>query len=729
MLPLLILATTLATAAAPPDHRATLTADVTEIAAPGVPGPLLVASDNAFVVVDGKVSKNVNAPVVAAGSLGRGRFVAFGHTGYLGGDTARQADTGRLLANSVRWVARPVHDGPLRIGSTNKGLAEYLSANGLEAVHLEGRRWTERLAGLDVVCCGQGRLSDEQVRKIQDFVSGGNGLVMAGLGWGWLQLNPGRTLSEHPGNRVLGPAGVYWSDGTLKRTTDGGYAVRASLSSHLNAATALKALDPDLGGSPGAQAAWTATQAARFPAASDSELQVRIDAIVASHRGRVVPSKKQPIEPSDALQRFVLTIELEDALRAPPEEVRAHPAADVFPGAVPKRSVRLMKEIGVDTARPRWHGTGLYAVPGEVVTVTVPTSATAAGLRVRVGCHKDKIYHKDRWRRAPQITRSYPIEDVTTPVAGAFGGLVYVEVPRNCPLGEIKVTIDNAVPAPRFVLGATSPDAWREHIRTYPAPWAELETSKVIVTVPSSHVRELDDPVTLMEFWDDVLDAQATLAARPLDRASPERIVADEQISAGYMHAGYPIMTHLDAAEHMVSVESLRAGRWGLYHELGHNHQSRDWTFAGTGEVTCNLFSLYVIDTLCTVPAGERGHRGATGDVGVDEYLAGGADFTTWKRKPFLALRMYIQLQERFGWEPFIEVFAEYRDLPDHERPKNDDAKRDQWLVRFSRTVGHDLGPFFEAWGVPTSESARASLHDLPAWMPDALSAENISDR
>jgi len=38
--------------------------------------------------------------------------------------------------------------------------------------------------------------------------------------------------------------------------------------------------------------------------------------------------------------------------------------------------------------------------------------------------------------------------------------------------------------------------------------------------------------------------------------------------------------------------------------------------------------------------------------------------------------------------------------------------------VRFSRTVGHDLGGFFAAWGVPTSEDARASLVDLPAWMP-----------
>ena len=30
----------------------------------------------------------------------------------------------------------------------------------------------------------------------------------------------------------------------------------------------------------------------------------------------------------------------------------------------------------------------------------------------------------------------------------------------------------------------------------------------------------------------------------------------------------------------------------------------------------------------------------------------------------------------------------------------------------------HELGPFFEDWGVPVSKEARESVKDLPAWMP-----------
>ena len=82
---------------------------------------------------------------------------------------------------------------------------------------------------------------------------------------------------------------------------------------------------------------------------------------------------------------------------------------------------------------------------------------------------------------------------------------------------------------------------------------------------------------------------------------------------------------------------------------------------------------------------------------------------------------MYIQLYEGFGWKPFEHVFAEYRTLPRAERPRSDDAKRDEWLVRFSNAVGKNLGPFFEAWGVPTSAPARASIEKLPAWMPPGI--------
>jgi hypothetical protein len=187
------------------------------------------------------------------------------------------------------------------------------------------------------------------------------------------------------------------------------------------------------------------------------------------------------------------------------------------------------------------------------------------------------------------------------------------------------------------------------------------------------------------------------------------------------MHAGYPIMMHMDMPAVITNRDTLmnkaHGGVWGLWHELGHNHQQGDWTFNGTGEVTCNLFTLHVLDRICgTKPMETPEIKGTLPRV--EEHLAKGAPFDAWRRDPFLALCMYAQVQDAFGWELYRKVFAEYRDLPPTERPKSDQEKRDQWLLRLSRAADRNLGPFFETWGVPTSQAARDSLSVFDTWLP-----------
>ena len=468
--------------------------------------------------------------------------------------------------------------------------------------------------------------------------------------------------------------------------------------------------------------------AGRLPP-DDTRLLPRLADLRAKHAADLAPTPKRPLKKANRLGRLLLALDLQRAGRLPPEEVQAHPSAAAFPGPVPTDAPRVRRTVTIDTAVPEWHSTGLYAAPGEVVTVTVPAAATDKGLQVRIGCHKDNLWRLDAWQRVPEICLSQPLAEPVTRAASAFGGLVYVDVPRDCPLGTVKVTVTGAVEAPYYVHGATDPAAWRNTIRTRGAPWAELASEKIVLTLPSAVVRGLDDPAAVMTFWDAVADACADLAARPRDRARPERFVADVQISAGYMHAGYPIMTLLDMPPVMVDVDRLKRNRhggvWGLFHELGHNHQERDWTFRGTGEVTVNLFTMHVLETVCGLdPTRCHGSISDRSRARLMRTYFAAPDFAAWQRDPFLGLIMYIQMQEAFGWEPFKKVFAEYRGLPPDQRPRSDDAKRDQWLVRFSRAVGRNLGPFFEAWHVPTSEAARKSIADLPAWMPEGFPPE-----
>jgi len=457
-----------------------------------------------------------------------------------------------------------------------------------------------------------------------------------------------------------------------------------------------------------------------------------------------IPSSRKRLSEEKPLDHLILSLQVRKLREVPTEQTRAHPAAEEFPGPVPDDAKRITGKIEIDTSAagwhnygiygnprsPYWHSTGLYAAPGEVITVTVPQAVTDKGLYVRIGAHNDRLWRKSSWARAPEICRRYAITTTETKAANAFGGLVYIEAPFDLKAGKVGVTITGAVAAPYYVLGKTDSEKWHRSIRNNPAPWGELQGRKVILTLPAKVLRTVDEPEELMKFWDGIMDKYAELLGREKQRRRIERFVSDVQISAGYMHSGYPLMTMLDITTTMVDKERIISnkhhGIWGLFHEIGHNHQNRDWTFRGTTEVTVNLFSLYLMENICDIEG--KGHPSITDGArkrNTERHFADGRDFEKWKSSPFLALCMYMQLQEAFGWEPFTKVFEEYRELPQEQRPQDDTAKRDQWMVRFSRRIGKNLGPLFEAWAVPTTEKARASIAELPVWMPKDFPPKN----
>jgi len=703
--------------------QAALRQGVTEIAAPGLPGPVAVFGPQAFAVVVGRVGKDLAAPVVAASRLGSGKIVVFGHPGYLDKEALDTADTGILVLNALHWLARPGR--PLRVGVRERpDLVAFLRAHQIAVDTLDGAGWTSQIKGDTVVSCPLADLAPAEAAALDRYTRGGGGLLASELGWGWLQLNPGKTLLQHGGNRLLGPAGLLWADGTLDRTSASGFSAGTPPTAVFNASSALDTvLAGGTNGMP--QAVETTLLAARTLPPGDRLLLPRLEALRTAHRSDPAQALSQPITQGQPLDRLLLTLEVQRAMHLPPDQVRALPAAAAFPGSVPTTAPRVTRSVLVDTDVPDWHSTGLYAAPGETVTVTVPVSATRLGLEVRVGAHTDTLWQSAKWERAPEITRAFPLRRATTQAANAFGGPLYIVVPTGCKAGQISVAVGNAVEAPLFVRGQTDLTQWRQTIRNAPAPWAELQGDNVILSLPSRVVRDLDDPEALMTLWDRILDGYADFAGISRHRPRPERYCTDRQISVGYMHSGYPIMTGLDVAENFVNTHVIltngdgKTKSWGFFHEMGHNHQQSDWTFDGTGEVTNNVFALYILDTICGVtahthPAIEPLVRQAR----LQKYLDGGAKFDSWKSDPFLALTMYIQLQQGFGWETYKKVFAEYRHLPEGERPKTDGEKRDQWMVRFSRASGRNLGPFFQAWGVPTTPEARASIAALPPWMP-----------
>ncbi|KAK2494849.1 hypothetical protein MC885_014531 [Smutsia gigantea] len=200
-----------------------------------------------------------------------------------------------------------------------------------------------------------------------------------------------------------------------------------------------------------------------------------------------------------------------------------------------------------------------------------------------------------------------------------------------------------------------------------------------------------------------------------------KRAVPAPYFRLGWMHAGYPIMCHLQSVQELINETGIRSrGLWGPVHELGHNQQQHGWEFPPhTTEATCNLWSVYVHETVLDIPRAQA-HPAlscAEREKRIKMHLGKGAPLRDWN--VWTALETYLQLQEAFGWEPFTQLFAEYQTLSGV--PSDNAGKMNLWVKKFSEKVQKNLVPFFEAWGRPVKKEVADSLACLPPWQENPM--------
>ncbi|XP_021548633.2 TRPM8 channel-associated factor 2-like [Neomonachus schauinslandi] len=674
----------------------------------GVPSQLLVHGALAFPLgLDASLGC-----FLAAAHYGRGRVVLAAHEAIL-----CAPKLGPFLLNAVRWLARG-QTGKLGVNTHLKNLCALLSERGLECSlqpHLTH--------DLRVYCCMA--YSDQEAKQLQEFVAEGGGLLIGGQAWWWASQNPGRSaLAGFPGNVILNGLGLS----ILAQTLDAGcFPVPTPEMRSYHFRKALSDFQAALShGAGNLEKHWLA----KLGADGAAFLQIPaegVPAYISLHRllskmlhlsGLPAVSQEHPVA-GDSFEATLLCLATE----------LAHSGTGCS---------QLVQELGtwtcssghpitveIDGSNPghcdAWVSTGLYLPGGQSAEVLLSEATASAGLKVQIGCHTDNLAKASKLSRAPVVTHQCCMDRTILPISCLWGGLLYVIVPKGSKLGPISVTIKRAVPAPYYKLGKTSLEDWKNCIQESLAPWGELATDNIILTVPTANLRALEDPEPVLHLWDEMMHAIAQLAARPFPFCCPERIVADVQISAGWMHSGYPIMCHLESVQELINEADMRStGLWGPIHELGHNQQQQEWEFPPhTTEATCNLWSVYVHETVLGIPRAkahpalsppERKQRIIT-------HLGKGAPLHDWN--VWTALETYLQLQEAFGWEPFIQLFAEYQTLSGI--PKDKDGKMNLWAKKFSEKVQKNLAPFFEAWGWPVQKEVANSLACLPEWQENPM--------
>jgi hypothetical protein len=691
---------------------------------------LVVHGERAFPVV---YDAN-GATFIAAARAGLGRVVEYGHEGLANDPANTTDDRGVLVRNVVRWMSDGRSGAVVGMQGTRTALRDHLAAAG----YTVRAATPATLDGLQVFItdAAQTRSADE-VARIQAWVRAGGGLIVTGHAWYWGYSNsdPYRNFS---GNQLLNDLGLTVTtdnDPTnntavpVRAPTDLEHAARAlaRVRDHTRGMSRLDMAQQ-------VRASNTVRRAVRvMPVDSPYLTEVRA---LRAMLPDVIPTNAAPVRPATMpIPALTVVIDMKLARELPVTELRAHPAATDFPGAVTGAAGTFTRSVlasyagrthrlGGSNERPVWRSLGLYAPPGAQVTVRVPTALASDGrCDVMVGAHWDDNTGTDAWARVPVITRFFPLRAESTVVANAFGGLLYVRVPAGVSVGPADMTVTGAVEAPRYVRGVTTADDWRAQLARTGAPWAELETGKLVLTVPTSDARAVSDPDALMSFWDNVMDADADLAA--IDRARPraERIVFDRQIVAGYMHAGYPIEAFTPQARESLDLVTLRrSGNWGFFHEIGHNHQFTDWSWSGTGEATVNLWSVYAMERVVGLSP-RTGHPAVTPTeraARVQAYVRDGRNFARdWS--VWLGLETFLQLQEGFGWTLLTELNREYIALPENQRPANEGERIQRWIVRSSQRANRDLVPFYTAWGFPITQATRDATAALPAWAENPM--------
>ena len=397
--------------------------------------------------------------------------------------------------------------------------------------------------------------------------------------------------------------------------------------------------------------------------------------------------------------------------------------------------------------------TGLYRVAGEPVTVTVtPVNGNHSSSMPRLQVGLDS--RPDEAADSGESSAAAVLQEGTQPIRGWRSGLIYM---ASDELGteSFEVTIAGAIKAPWFRLGRHSLKQWQQVIRHAPAPWAELQGELAILTLPSSMIRDLEDPRPAIRFYDEMVkDVHALMglsaaAEDERDRAPdlPSRFVIGHPFHDWRMAAvaGYPVW--LNWIYHGNPFVWLAPGglrtRSAVLYGLGHNYgpwqqmlepPGAEGAFASLMEYGYQSREGYRVLAL----------RDLSPDLGPDfqqaylSYLSypvmwlchlvdsqwWGYDARIWVPGTRLSWSQkqafMIQLVRQLSYSFIPRMYRRFRHTPEELLPDRNSPqqKTDFFFEVLCEVTGQDLTSLFQHWKVPVSAGAYARVaamgYDLP---------------
>jgi Peptidase M60, enhancin and enhancin-like/N-terminal domain of M60-like peptidases len=438
---------------------------------------------------------------------------------------------------------------------------------------------------------------------------------------------------------------------------------------------------------------------------------------------------------------------------------RKFKTADHFPGICPapvnplatftaKINGSMPTEYGTRTAfssTPARRPTGYYLAPGSLGKVTVPASMIDKGFKILVGAHTFERTGSNPCRRFFRVTNTFPITQTTTEIANPFGGGIYIITPYEANEGIVNIELTNVVAAPFFsakTFDTTTLQEWLEIQRKNPAPWADFESDKYMMQVPTSWIYNYADPVTLMADWDNRMDIVSKMLGYPPVRSNTMLYL---QIDVDIMFGGYGIGNpQINNTYNPAEVENGNKNHWFLnpgvefweteFHEMGHAQLFSN--FPGEGEAAVNLLAaaiynrLYDVDIDVALGESFDNHPYITRDQAALNWMvtpnfrAGNPmdisnttkDEVRYQQRGYAK---YVEMAALFGWS-VIDSFYKKEQLDFiAQMPPNDGLTDvDSRIFRFSKTAGFDMRPLIHFWGVHPDDAATLKTSIQQANLP-----------
>lgn len=676
---------------------------VSALVNPVQPGHMVAYGPTAY-VISNYPGENLGDPMVAAATLGQGRVIALPDHQWLNMDSyGGDPSMATFYQNGIAWLADSSDLTISVVTYDNPAIANWLTSRGYtNVVNATSGTLSSTLGGADVFVAGWlgSNISASILQTITDYVSGGGGLFLAdyGIGYDWWW---GQTTENIPGNKLLRPSGLAFT----KTGYHGGGAQTIQRAVGQMSFEDVLSLVADWSSASEAEKTQAAALLTKIDSAlADTDtLQAQLDATALASAGTLHPTPTTPV--SDSFEKAILTWESNYLLSLPVTQTVAHPTALPVGATAPRVSATRTFTVPDGHATIRIP-TGLYAAPGEIVTIGLPAGYHTLGLRARIS-HLRTDLSDSSFYHMPFQQVYFDLSAPNVAIASPYGGLISIEAESGeNGINNTTFSFDNVVEAPYYVHGVTTDAEWNGGIRDRETPFGVLVTEKTIHVIESeAHLRALSDPERVMQIWEDMIrnieEFYSYTTYRPL------RIHHDYQPVGGF--STFP--QSYDVGRVMLDYSELvNYGHALTHHEYGHIIDPSEMIIRNFSEASPNFGGIYASRFY-----GPFTYRPKGAKERINRYEASqSADL--WATAPHTRhhekITPFICLADAFGWDKLIDVIAALK----LTNPASDQDKLDNWLTLYSNEVGYDLSPFFAQWQLTPSASALAAVSSLPLW-------------